>query len=222
MDAREFLDAHWPSRGYYCVAIPISWIDEDTGEKKAAFKHFIYDTVGGAYKKYETLREKHDVYFAVNTLKENKTKGARVHENMAFSRSLFLDLDVEPTGKGGKYTTQKAAVGALEEFCANVGLPIPTLVSSGYGVHCYWRFDTDISVSAWLQYAELLHRLIMHWNFKADPNCIKDQSRVLRIPGGLNFKNRDAPKRVVVKHAAGEVTTTDIWGILVDACEATR
>ena len=166
------------------------------------------------------MRIEHDVYFAVNTLKEDKTKGARVHENMGWSRSLFLDLDVEPTGKGGKYKTQKAAVGALEEFCANVGLPVPTLVSSGYGVHCYWRFDTDISVSAWLHYAELLHRLIMHWNFKADPNCIKDQSRVLRIPGGLNFKNRDAPKRVVVKYEAGEVTTTDIWDILIDACEA--
>lgn len=216
MNARAFLEARWPSRGHYCIAIPITWTDEE-GEH-SAFKHFIYDTIGGAYKKYETLRDKHDVYFAVNSLKEPLDKKARTHENIAFSRSLFLDLDV---GDGpGKYKTRKRAVEALLEFCESISLPVPTLVSSGYGVHCYWSFTEDLTIKQWLHYANLLFRLVMHWGFKADQNCIRDQSRVLRIPGSLNFKDKTSPKPVVVKHESEPIAPEDIWSILVDACEA--
>lgn len=221
MNAQDFLEAHWPRQGHYCLATPFSYTDDDTGEKKSGYKHYIYDDIDRAMAQYELLRDDHDVYFAVNTLRENRRKQARVHDNMAYSRCLFLDLDVgTKEGKTPKYKTQQDAVAALVEFCETVNLPLPTLVSSGYGVHCYWRFEKDLSVNAWLKYANLLYRLVLHHNFKADPNCVKDQSRVLRVPGSLNFKDKTNPKNVKVKHLSDPVNSEDIWYTLVDACEA--
>lgn len=220
MDARSFLEAHWPSRGHYCVAIPTNWIDEETGEKKSAYKHFIYDDIGDAVTQVDLLKPSHDVYFAVNTLKQSLKKKARTQENIGFARCLFADLDVGMDKPPKKFPSQKAAVEALVDFCETINLPLPTMTSSGNGVHCYWAFTKDMTVGKWLHYANLFFRLVMFHNFKADPSRIRDQCSVLRVPGTMNFKDKKNPKKVSVKHVGQPIDPDELWYILIDACEA--
>ena len=124
-----------------------------------------------------------DAYFALATFKDGS---ARTVDNAAFLRSFFLDLDC---GTGKPYVDQPAAAQAVAIFLQATGLPSPTLVNSGGGLHVYWPLTEDVPVAVWQPYAKSLKRLCAQNNLHADPAVTADAARILRVPGTHNFKN---------------------------------
>jgi uncharacterized protein (DUF927 family) len=124
-----------------------------------------------------------DAYFALATFIDGS---ARKVDNASHLRSFFLDLDC---GTGKPYVDQPAAAQAVAIFLQATGLPSPTLVNSGGGLHVYWPLTEDIPVNVWQAHAKSLKRLCAQHNLFADPAVTADAARILRIPGTQNFKN---------------------------------
>jgi len=111
----------------------------------------------------------------------------RTHKNVRALKSFFMDLDVEP-GNPKKFESQDEACIALADFCKVSGLPIPMVVSSGGGIHIYWRLENEIIPEQWKQTAESLKLLAAGHEFRVDPACTSDLARVLRPVGTWNRK----------------------------------
>lgn len=138
----------------------------------------------------------YNAYWATSTFITNQNRTA---QNVLNVRVVKLDLDVGVGDK--KYATQKEAVIGLAKFCDQVGLPAPTLVSSGYGVHAYWLLETAMSADESVRIGEALKSLCNTNKLKADPTTTSDNARILRVPGTHNWKNPDDPKLVKLKLA---------------------
>jgi hypothetical protein len=107
-------------------------------------------------------------------------KKYREHTNAGWVKSLWIDLDC---GDGKDYPDQKTALADVVRFCKESGLPRPLLVNSGYGVHCYWVFDSEIGADMWKRVAGIWRCVLDHFKVKHDSNCTADVSRVLRPVG---------------------------------------
>lgn len=100
--------------------------------------------------------------------------------DVAIARCLIADFD------GG------AAVDDALRRIGEAGLPVPTLtIASGHGAHCYWRLSRPIALELWTQWQKDLIAALA-----SDPN-IFDAPRVMRLPGGTNWKPPAAPCRLV-------------------------
>ena len=169
----DFLNSVLPTQGVYCT------VGIRAGSVKQAFHNDIADVeaVGSGMDSSGV-----DAYFALATFKDSS--GRKV-DNAAYLRSFFLDLDC---GTGKPYTDQPAAAQALSTFVSTTGLPSPTVVNSGGGIHVYWPLTDDIAVADWLPNARALKRLCAQHGLYADPVVTTDAARILRIPGTHNFK----------------------------------
>lgn len=183
-DAISFLKAVLPETGYKFLAI--KHVD---GLQHVAFENIA--EMGAAAVRY--AHEGKDVYFACAGYAQEAyvdTRGKmrfRTQENAVAAESFWLDIDV---GEEKPYKSQAEGLRALMKFCKANGLPRPTIVSSGYGVHCYWVMEEDVPKDAWLILSAALKTLT-----KSAPNPLSvDQSRtsdiasVLRPVGTLNYK----------------------------------
>ena len=127
-----------------------------------------------------------DVYYATAGF------GAEEHSkatNAVAKREFYVDVDCGPKKP---YTDKAAGLSALREFCKTVGLPKPTLIDSGNGLHAHWYLDNPIPVHEWKATAEALKARCVKEEFEVDGDCTADIVRVLRVPGTLNRKN-DTP-----------------------------
>ena len=115
---------------------------------------------------------------------------------MEASGSFWLDLDVGDDEK--KYDTQADAIRALWAFCEELGLLKPIVVSSGYGVHCYWPMGEDVRPHAWKLTAELLKKATQKWGLKVGQTRTADSASVLRRVGTHNRKKPEEPKKVKI------------------------
>ena len=148
----------------------------------------IYDTI-------EALdKAGREVYFACATFQRNGVP--QNIQNIHTLKSFFLDLDC---GKEDGYQTQQEAVKALIAFCNDLRMPLPTLVSSGFGVHAYWSLDTAIDYNTWKPIADALKRKTNELGLKADPVVTADGARILRVPGTTNKKRDNNHKKVVLR-----------------------
>ena len=220
MNMRQFLKAVWPPSGHYCVATPFT----PPGAKKPTYAHKVFNTINEVVQFAEWKRDTIDLYFAVHTLKEPFTldmsrtnyktgqpgaKEYRTHANMAEGRVFFFDLDVgDPTTSAFKYATQGDALAALQSFVFNTCLPDPLVVSSGGGVHVYWRLPTPIPSAEWRGYAKQLHHVAQSLALRVDPSRTADQSSVLRIVGTFNLK-KGQKRPVVILHEGEETPNAD-------------
>jgi hypothetical protein len=160
------------------------------------------------------LNQQRNVFFGVA---KYKTGVGRTKENVQALRALWLDIDCgeakaqinEKTKRPGGYIDQGAGYEALKNFCKLTGMPQPTLVSSGRGIHAYWTLDRDVTRQEWEPVATRLRDLCYSHDFHADP-AVFEVARILRVPGTLNFKD-DPPKPVEVMFV-GEVVSFD-WVI---------
>ena len=110
---------------------------------------------------------------------------------------LWADFDIEP----GKIPDRDTAYKILDK------LPSPTMiVDSGHGMHIWWlfkelwMFDDDkerkaaIHLSkAWSQYLKEVAE-----KFSCSLDSVPDLSRVLRVPGTINNKNKKSPVPVTL------------------------
>lgn len=207
MTPGKFLRLVWPDQGPYCIAHPF----KPAGSTKTVYAHKVFPTIGEAVTHVHEQANLQDVYFAVLSLKQDrvwdpdkedwrtKQKGAwavRTQENMALSKALFFDLDVG--AEATKYPTQRDALAGLVDFLTKTKLPMPTLVSSGGGVHVYWHFDAPVDVAVWRPVEWHLRQLADKLGLRYDTTRTIDATSVLRVPGTYNWKDRANPRPVKV------------------------
>lgn len=124
-----------------------------------------------------------DVYYVTAGLGAGATASA---DNAVAKRELYVDIDC---GASKPYKTKEEGAVALRDFCKTVGLPQPTIVDSGNGLHAHWIFSTAVAVHEWSGVATRLKALCKEKGFSVDDACTADTVRVLRIPGTINNKN---------------------------------
>jgi hypothetical protein len=98
---------------------------------------------------------------------------------------------------------------------------VTVAVRSGKGLHCYRRLKTTgigTKPTEQREFVQLLERWMLTLSKAADIKC-KNPSRILRIPGTLNWKNREAPRLVELAkyppeayRIVEETTSTHPWG----------
>lgn len=185
----NFLRLIWPDAGVKAIV--------SIHNGKPSHYWFTSDQIPAAAVKAKELSDRHfDVYMSMGGFDAEERKG----EHAIAFRCLFLDLDC---GEGKDYPDQDTAHTALETFVAKVGLPMPMVVSSGYGLHCYWPLDTDVEKPEWLQLANALKHLCEVHGFATDVKCTADAARILRPNATFNYKN-GTPRRVEVLEAPGK------------------
>lgn len=212
----DFLSRVVSSSGFICLATPST--------QHKGFDHACCDTPEKAQWLLNKWNDEgKDVYFAVGTLKEkyievNGKRKRRVAENIHELKALILDLDV---GAKKPYKTQAEAITHLKTFIKDVGLPAPTVVSSGYGVHVYWPFTKAIPADHWRKLAVKFKGLTQAYGLHADPARTSDVASILRLPGSYNFKDIDNPREVkVLSRVMPEPTPPrTLAEIVIKACE---
>lgn len=147
------------------------------------------------------------------------TGDSRKKENVLGLKSFWLDVDCGPakaepdpkTGRPDGYVDQSAAISALRTFCKSVGLPSPTLVNSGGGIHAYWALTEDVSRRDWEPVAERFKEVCRTQNFYVD-NAVFEVARVLRVPGTFNFKEAE-PRPVEILHVGKPISFEEMRSI---------
>lgn len=176
-----FLTAVLPDKGLYCVV----------GLKKGAPRQTFVETLEEVDGVVEGLiSQGYDTYFGC--AKYLSAADGRTAKNAKWFKSFWLDLDC---GENKPYASQAEAIQALRLFVKTSGLPRPTIVNSGRGVHVYWTLVQEIGYNDWKPTAEALKKFCASYNLSADPAVTADAARILRIPETLNYK--DNPPKVV-------------------------
>lgn len=114
-------------------------------------------------------------------------------DNAVAKRELYVDVDCGPSKP---YGTKEEGVAALRAFCKTTGLPRPTIVDSGNGLHAHWVFTHPVPIHKWKPVAEALKTRCKAEGFHVDAACTADTVRVLRVPGTVNFKNDTAVQQL--------------------------
>ncbi len=181
----DFLNSVLPTQGVYCT------VGIRAGVVKQSFQTTVddVDAVGVGMDSNGV-----DAYFALASYKDDS---ARTVDNAAYLRAFFLDLDC---GTGKPYVDQPAAAQALSIFITDTGLPSPTVVNSGGGLHVYWPLTADVPTAEWIPHAKSLKRLCAQHNLHADPAVTADAARILRTPGTHNFKGgQSRPVQIIAQ-----------------------
>lgn len=136
-----------------------------------------------------------ETYFACA---EYLTPNSRISVNASGAWAFWMDIDCgdNKAADGKGYSNETDAIVALNQFCTDAELSMPThVVSSGSGLHVYWALDGVVLREPWLASAAKLKALTKTLQFLADDSRTSDIASVLRIPGTLNFKY-DPPRPV--------------------------
>ena len=136
----------------------------------------------------------------------------RKQQNQNRAKALWVDIDCGQdkfdAGKG--YLTQRDAAAAVQDFCTKTGMPVPMLVSSGYGLHLYWPMTKAITTGKWQHLADNLKAVLVHLGVKAGPERTADFASILR-PVGASNKKLDTWKSVKLLRGAEPVAPEDLW-----------
>jgi len=125
-----------------------------------------------------------------------KTNESRKQENVLAVRAFWIDCDTQQSHPDtAVYSNATAAHAAVESFCSRLGLPDPTYVSSGYGLHAYWTLAEAVDLVSWKAVALRLKRLCAREGLDVDQVRTADASSILRTPGTHNRK-KDAGRLV--------------------------
>lgn len=202
METFDLLSAVQPPDGFFAIV----------GIQGDNVRHTLVETREEADRAVaQFLAQERNVFFGVA---KYKTDAGRSKENVKALRALWLDIDCgetkaqinEKTGRPDGYIDQETALEALRDFCKLTGLPKPTIVNSGRGLHIYWILDRDVTREEWEPVAYRLRDLCHNHNFYADP-AVFEVARILRVPGTLNFK--DDPAKPVEVITVGKPVSFD-------------
>lgn len=168
-----------------------------------------------------------DLYFAVSGYSEGwhqnpynpERQSLRTQRNSCSQKAFWLDLDVGV--EDNKYNSAQDAVDAVCTFSNSIGLPFPTMISSGNGVHCYWVLDRSITTDEWKPLAKRLQKATEEMGLKADPSRTADSASVLRVPGTYNWKDPNNPKPVSSIHD-GDIVPVSLMHQVLDSYEVSE
>jgi hypothetical protein len=203
MATTDLLSAVLPSEGWYCI------VGLKTGSKPKQTFHETLDECEQAIA--GLMQDEYNAYFACSKYETNKS---RTQPNAKYIKAFWLDIDC---GEGKDYPSQGEGLAALKNFCKATGLPKPTVVNSGRGLHIYWRLSRIITAEEWKPVAERIKYLCDEYDFHVDPSRTADLASILRVPETLNFKD-DPPKPVSIICLSEEVeyeTIKSQLGVLV-------
>jgi hypothetical protein len=158
-----------------------------------------------------------DCWFAFNGFVPGTT--ARKAANVSACRTFVLDVDVDPAGNG-KYRSQTEVVAALYGHVRAGKLPLPTfVVSSGYGIHLYWRLAESVDPATWRAAAVTFRDRVTAIDpvLAADTSRVIDLAGLLRFPGAVNAKNPTDPRPVKILAAFDRVYTVESFLAGVEA-----
>ena len=177
----EFISHVLPHEGWVVCA-------SKAGKK---FHHQYFPSAKDAVGWLAVQSDKTDVYIAAASYqKTDEEMGlgrgeGRTQENVRSVQSFWLDIDA---GEKKPYRDAAAARDALLAFCKKTGLPIPTMVNSGGGIHTWWTLTTPLEPEQWKDIAERLKRLIRDHGLDTDPARTADCASLMRVPGTWNRK----------------------------------
>jgi hypothetical protein len=191
LNTNDFLSAVLPESGPYCVV----GLGKDGPIQKFVKSIEEIDALA-----QELVAKQYNAYFALSSFTDSKE--GRTAVNAANLKCFFIDVDC---GVGKPYADHSEAMPALKAFIKATGLPKPTVVNSGNGVHAYWVLDAAIPATEWKPLAEKFKVLCAQHKLDADASVTADTARILRIPGTLNFKNPDNPLDVEVLFSGSPV-----------------
>jgi hypothetical protein len=187
---KNLLSAVLSTQGWYCVVAL-----KKTGMPKQIFVQTLEEVETAAQ---DLLSKHYDVYFACSKYETNST---RTTDNVKTIKAFWLDIDCGP---GKPYETQAEGLTAFKDFCAEIGLPKPSLVNSGRGLHAYWGINKELTRQEWKPIADQLKRACHLKGLEADPARTADAASILRIPDTKNFKG-DPPLDVTLMCISPEV-----------------
>jgi len=203
MATTDLLSAVLPSEGWYCI------VGLKTGSKPKQTFHETLDECEQAIA--GLMQDEYNAYFACSKYETNKS---RTQPNAKYIKAFWLDIDC---GESKDYPSQAEGLAALKNFCKVTGLPRPTVVNSGRGLHIYWRLSKTITAEEWKPVAERIKYLCEEYDFHVDPSRTSDLASILRVPETLNFKD-DPPKPVSIICLSDEIeyeTIKSQLGVLV-------
>jgi hypothetical protein len=192
--SNSFLETVLPPQGRYCAV----GIDDPS---KTIRRHVFVDSIDELEDAaYNLNKQGFGAFFALSTFSADERKAEKSVE----LRSFFVDLDVGPPTltKDGKvkekpYREVPQAAAALKAFVRTTGLPTPTIVASGGGLHAYWAFTEAVPYETWKPAATAFKMLCLTNKLGIDAQVSADGARVLRMPGTDNLK-LDEPRPVQV------------------------
>ena len=179
-------------------------------------KHHWVEAAADMQEQLEKWLPDHDLYFSMSNF---EGPGKRTKDRVSSVKAFWLDLDCGPekgaatangTPKG--YLTKRLAAEALEKFRAELGLPMPTLVDTGGGIHVHWVLEEAVSREQWEETAAKLKALCVERKLYVDP-AVFEVSRIMRLPGTFNYK-KDEPRPTVLK-VVGPTTTYEAFCALL-------
>jgi hypothetical protein len=176
VDPAGFLATVLPSKGHRCIAL----LSPSFKGMRQLFG--LTDAWATTTAERANRRDGVQAYFACSSYRDATSRAAT---NVLAVRSFWLDLDCGPKKP---FRDPAQALLALKAFCSKVGLPIPMLVSSGAGVHCYWPMTEDLDPGTWRTTAGLLKAATAMLGLEADPSRTADIASVLRPVGTHNKK----------------------------------
>jgi hypothetical protein len=127
------------------------------------------------------VNEKQNLYFAVATRNGGGTKN-----HIKQIPACWLDIDYKD------FSSPKDAKRAVWQFQYRPSV----IVDSGGGLHCYWRFKEPAGKED-IPQVEKLNRILVDC-LGGDAQAV-DASRILRLPGSINFKYENQPAVRVVR-----------------------
>jgi len=174
MNTLEFLQTILPSEGVFYLAL----IDRKTG----FVQHKVFsdlETMADAAIEYDQ-GDKYSVYHACASyqnpsIEVDGKKKYRVPENWDRAKSFWIDLDCgeDKVSSGAGYATKRDAAKAILGFCKANNVPVPMLVDSGNGVHCYWPLTKAIKPEVWRKVAYAFKAVLAHHNYPRRPQLAR-------------------------------------------------
>lgn len=214
----EFLKKVWPSEGAYLIAYKA-----DKG-----FKHSGYTTIEEAANAALALDQRGlDTFFACAAFQSipyrDEESGkwiTRTKENWLAAKAFWCDIDCgeAKAEQGIGYATQKDGIEAVDTWCAAHNIPLPLVVNSGHGIHCYWPLTTPLPPAEWVQAATAIKASMKDAGVLADPTRTADFSSVLRPVGTHNHK--DNPLLVELVRDAEPIDTPTFLATLANLVAA--
>ena len=197
MDSFDLISAVRPDGGWYAVV----GIKGDSRVQKLVETREEFDAIVARF-----LKAQRDVFFGLASYKDGES---RTKANVDRLKAFWLDIDCGP---GKEYARQIEGFAALQDFCKVTGLPKPTIVNSGRGLHVYWSLDTEITREEWEVVAKRLKETCATQDLYVDNNCF-EVARILRVPGTFNYKGLE-PALVTVIVEGKPISYEDMRSIL--------
>jgi len=94
--------------------------------------------------------------------------------------------------------TRREGVDALRSFCKTVGMPKPTLVNSGRGLHVFWTLTEEVTREGWERGMSTAKGSLHPLRGYVSSNSCFEAARILRLPGHVHRLRAQTHLRVEV------------------------